>query len=163
MNRHQIDHPSGQKLTVYEVPGPSDDAPTIILLHGLGASFLLNWKPVLASMARDYRILGVDHRGHSRGLDSKTCRFEDCADDVATAIDAMGIKSATLAGYSMGGAIALQVWKRQPGKVNGILLTATASSLTHLRTARYYLALPLLLLVSMFYALAREAYFLPRR
>ena len=139
MNIHEVPHPSGQLLTVYEMLGPADDAPVLMLLHGLGGTALLNWKPVLELLSQHFRVLAVDHRGHGRGIRSGTCRFEDCADDVAVAVDAMQVGSVIVAGYSMGGPIALQLWRRHPEKVQGLVLIATATSLTHLGTIKFYL------------------------
>ena len=145
-------------LTVYEVPGPSADAPTVMLLHGLGATAYLNWKPVLEPLSAQFRVLAVDHRGHGKGLRSRSCHFEDCADDVAVALDALGVGKAIVAGYSMGGPIALQVWRRHPGKVEGLILAATAMDLTHIRTWKYYLGQPILFAMAAYYHLRQRAY-----
>ena len=53
---------------VRESDGPLS-APTLVLLHGLGATGLLNWRAVLDPLARTYHVVVVDHRGHGRGID----------------------------------------------------------------------------------------------
>ena len=61
----------GRGITfVRELPGPSG-APTILLLHGWTASADLNWFACFAPLARHYRVLAMDHRGHGRGIRSR--------------------------------------------------------------------------------------------
>lgn len=110
-----------------DLPGPSTDAPVVVLLHGLFATGSLNWSPFLEDLASRYRVVAVDHRGHGRGIvgeDSFT--LEACADDVAALLTALGAGPAILVGYSMGGPIAQLVWRRHPGLVRGLVLCATA-------------------------------------
>ncbi|MEM9174438.1 MAG: alpha/beta fold hydrolase [Myxococcota bacterium] len=103
-------------------------APTLFLLHGLGATGLLNWRSALDALARRYRVLVVDHRGHGRGIATRApFRLADCADDVAALADALEIPSFFAAGYSMGGPIAQLLWHRHPTRVEGLVLCATAA------------------------------------
>jgi pimeloyl-ACP methyl ester carboxylesterase len=108
------------------VDGPVG-APTVILLHGLGATGLLNWFPAFAPLARDYNVVAMDHRGHGRGITSRRpFRLADCADDVAVLVDELGIGNAILVGYSMGGPITQLTWHRHPEVVRGVVLCATS-------------------------------------
>jgi 2-succinyl-6-hydroxy-2,4-cyclohexadiene-1-carboxylate synthase len=77
-------------------------APALVLLHGFthtGAS----WDPVLAALGESYRALAPDIRGH--GVAS-TCE-PVTLDRVLADLDSLAGESFTLAGYSMGGRIAL--------------------------------------------------------
>ncbi|MGB0620720.1 MAG: alpha/beta fold hydrolase [Myxococcota bacterium] len=103
-------------------------APTFFLLHGLGATGLLNWRSALGPLAEQYRVLVVDHRGHGRGIATRApFRLVDCADDVATLADVLGIERFYAAGYSMGGPIAQLLWQRHARRVDGLVLCATAA------------------------------------
>jgi len=103
-------------------------APTVILLHGLVASGGLNWFQVFDSLAQDFHVVAPDHRGHGRGIRSwRRFRLADVADDVAALMEEMGIESAILVGYSMGGPIAQLVWHRHPAKVDGLVFCATSN------------------------------------
>ena len=98
-----------------------------MLLHGLGATGLLNWFPAFGALAAEYNVVAVDHRGHGRGIKpNRRFRLEDCADDVAVLIDELGIGTAVLVGYSMGGPIAQLTWYRHPEVVRGMVLCATS-------------------------------------
>ena len=43
-------------------------------------------------------------------------------------MDVLGIESAIMVGYSMGGPVAQLMWKRHPEKVDGLVLCATSHS-----------------------------------
>ncbi len=114
------------EIFVRDSNGPSD-APTIVLLHGLGATGLLNWRPVLEILRAKYRVLVVDHRGHGRGMRIRVpFRLADCADDVAALTETLGIDRFVAVGYSMGGPISQLLWKRHRSRISGIVLCATA-------------------------------------
>lgn len=103
------------------------NAPTLLLLHGWTGSSDLQFFTAYEELAKDYSIVGVDHRGHGRGIrPNKPFALEDCADDAAAVVRELGITSVTTVGYSMGGPISLLVWNRHPELVSGMVLQATA-------------------------------------
>ncbi len=118
----------GRGITfVREVDGPTADAPTLLLLHGYGASGGLNWFRTFEALSTEFRVIAPDARGHARGIRSRRgMRLADCADDMAALIDALGTGPVIAAGYSMGGPIAQLLWQRHPDKVAGLVLCATA-------------------------------------
>jgi pimeloyl-ACP methyl ester carboxylesterase len=121
-----LELPRRGRTFIREATGPSD-APTVVLLHGLGATGALNWFPAFEPLAEHYNVVAIDHRGHGRGIKPwRPFRLEDCADDVAVLIDELGLGSAILAGYSMGGPIAQLTWHRHPEVVRGVVLCATS-------------------------------------
>ena len=120
-----IDLPAG-RVSLRELPGPAG-APTIVLLHGLGVTADINFYRCYSSLGERFRVLAFDHRGHGDGIRTRRpFRFADCADDVVAMADAVGVDTFVPVGYSMGGAIAQQVWRRHPQRVGGIVLCATA-------------------------------------
>jgi pimeloyl-ACP methyl ester carboxylesterase len=122
---HRVELPGRGTTFVREVAGPPG-APTVLLLHGLLASGGLNWFQVFEPLGRHFRVIAPDLRGHGRGLRSpRRFRLADCADDVAALLDELGIASAIVAGYSMGGPVAQLLWKQHPEKVDGLVMCAT--------------------------------------
>jgi len=100
--------------------------PAVVLLHGWGATADLNFF-TLYPMLRGYRVVAPDHRNHGRGLRSPLpFSIDDCADDAAALLVALGIDHAVAVGYSMGGAVALSLVRRHPEQIAGIVLAATA-------------------------------------
>ena len=103
------------------------NAPTLLLLHGWTASADTQFFAAYESLASTYSIIGVDHRGHGRGLRPNVeFTLEDCADDAAAVVRALGVNSVCTVGYSMGGPISMLVWMRHPDLVQGMVLQATA-------------------------------------
>ncbi|MCC5952354.1 MAG: alpha/beta fold hydrolase [Acidimicrobiia bacterium] len=112
---------------VHEAPGPPG-APTLLLLHGWTATGALNWFTAIPTLARRYRVVVIDHRGHGRGIrSSRRFRLADCADDAVAVADRLGIDRFVAVGYSMGGPIAQLTWHRHRERVAGLVLCATAS------------------------------------
>jgi pimeloyl-ACP methyl ester carboxylesterase len=113
-------------MFVREQEGPPD-GPVIVLLHGWTVSADLNWWSVYSSLSDLGHVIAVDHRGHGRGMRSEV-RFtlEDAADDVAALLRVLGISSAVVVGYSMGGPISMLTWHRHPDLVDGAVFEATA-------------------------------------
>jgi pimeloyl-ACP methyl ester carboxylesterase len=111
---------------VREISGPPG-APTLVLLHGLGATADLNWFSSYEALGRHFRVLALDHRGHGQGIRVGTrFRLADCADDVAALADVVGIERFIAVGYSMGGPIAQLTWYRHRDRVGGLVLCATS-------------------------------------
>lgn len=111
---------------VWDAPGPPG-APTLVLLHGWMSTAALNWCGVFDELSTTFRVIAPDHRGHGRGLRAGAFSLEECADDVAALVEALGLSSITAVGYSMGGPIACLLWRRHPEVVGGLVLCATAA------------------------------------
>ena len=104
------------------------DGPAVVLLHGWTATADVNWFRLYDSL-EGYDVVAVDQRGHGRGIRStERFRLEDCADDVAALLRCLDTGPAVLVGYSMGGPVALEVARRHPQAVAGLVLAATALS-----------------------------------
>ena len=102
-----------------------------MLLHGWTVTADLNFFTCYRSLAKRYRVLAMDHRGHGHGIRSwKPFRLEDCADDAAALLSELGIQEAVAVGYSMGGPVAQLLWRRHPSKVSGLVLCSTAARFT---------------------------------
>jgi 3-oxoadipate enol-lactonase len=121
-----VELPGRGTTFVYDQPGPRG-APTLVLLHGLGATGALNWFPSFGPLSQRFRVVAVDVRGHGRGIPLKgPFRLADCADDVAALADALGVERVIPVGYSLGGPIAQLLWYRHRDRVDGMVLCATS-------------------------------------
>ena len=110
---------------VRECAGPTS-APVIVLVHGLTATADLTWSAVYASLARRFRVVALDQRGHGRGIrPAMPFRLEDCADDVAALAGVLGIERLVVVGHSMGGLVAQLLWRRHRRLVAGVVLCST--------------------------------------
>jgi pimeloyl-ACP methyl ester carboxylesterase len=120
-----VELPSRPPVFLHDVPGPTD-APTVLLLHGLGASATLNWRSAVPSLAEHFRVVAPDHRGHGRTPPAGDFTLSGCADDAFACLDALDISKVIAVGYSMGGPIAQLMWRQQPERIDGLVLAATS-------------------------------------
>lgn len=101
--------------------------PTVLLLHGWGVTADVNFFNAYAELAKSYRVMALDHRGHGRGIRSETCfTLEDCADDAAGLLSALSAGPAVVVGYSMGGPVALLMALRHPEMVAALVIESAA-------------------------------------
>jgi pimeloyl-ACP methyl ester carboxylesterase len=102
--------------------------PVVLLVHGWMFASDLNWLRQYSALQRaGYRVLAMDLRGHGRGMRQYGhFRLVDCADDATALLDVLGIPSALVVGYSMGGPVTQLMAQRSPHKVAGFVLCATA-------------------------------------
>ena len=111
---------------VWECGGPRD-AETLMLIHGVTFTAELNWGRVFAPLARHFRVIALDLRGHGDGISAGSrFRLEDCADDIAALAEALGIGPFVAVGYSMGGMVAQLLYRRHPGLLSGLVLCSSA-------------------------------------
>jgi pimeloyl-ACP methyl ester carboxylesterase len=104
-------------------------APTLILLHGLGATASLNWFTSFPALEHRFHVVAPDLRGHGRGIRAATpFTLEDAADDVVALADALELGRFVAVGYSLGGPIANLLWRGHRDRVSGLVLCATSSS-----------------------------------
>ena len=117
----------GRGVTSMRRSGGATGAPTLLLLHGWTATAALNWFAAYQPLAAHFNVVGIDHRGHGRGIRTwRRFRLEDCADDAMALADVLGIERVIPVGYSMGGPIAQLVWRRHRDRVDGLVLCATS-------------------------------------
>ena len=107
-------------------------------LHGWTATADINWHTSYDALARRFRVLALDHRGHGRGVQPRglrSLRLEDWPTTSWRSADVLGLDRFVVAGYSMGGPIAKLVWRRHPDRVIGPGPVRHGPQL-HLRRAR---------------------------
>lgn len=113
--------------TRYNVDGTG---PPLLLIHGVGAR-LDNWDGVAAVLARNFRVVRYDLRGH--GKSSKVpgpYALDMFADDAAALLDHLGIARAHVAGHSLGGMIAITLSARHPQRVDRLAVLSAAAGRT---------------------------------
>jgi pimeloyl-ACP methyl ester carboxylesterase len=121
-----VELPGRGVTRVWECAGPPG-AETLMLIHGVTFTAELNWAKVFAPLARHFRVVAIDLRGHGDGISAGSrFRLEDCADDVAALAEALGIGRFVAVGYSMGGMVAQLLGRRHASRLSGLVLCATA-------------------------------------
>jgi len=103
----------------YEIYGTGDP---LVLLHG-GLGSMEMFAPVLPRLAQGRQVIAFDLQGHGRTADNdRPLRFESMADDLAAALDHLGMGQVDVMGYSLGGGAALQVALRHSSRVRRLAL-----------------------------------------
>jgi len=100
----------------------SIDAPGLLLHHGLASSQRI-WDLVLPRLARRFRVVTYDARGH--GLSAKPSSgfgFDPTVGDALAVIRATGLRRPFMAGHSWGAMVALELAASHPRSVSGIFL-----------------------------------------
>ncbi|MEM9555477.1 MAG: alpha/beta fold hydrolase [Acidobacteriota bacterium] len=109
-------------LEIYYEAHGERGAPVVILGH----SFLCSgemWREQVPVLARRYRVLNVDFRGHGRsGQVTAPFRIVDLADDLAAVLDAEDVDTAVWGGLSIGGMTAMRAALRHASRVNALLI-----------------------------------------
>jgi len=125
-----VELPGRGTTRVWECPGPPG-AETVVLIHGVACTAELNWGKVFAPLARHFRVVAADLRGHGDGIALRSrFRLEDCADDIAALAGVLGIGRFTAVGYSMGGMVAQLMYRRHPALLSGLVLCSTAGNVS---------------------------------
>lgn len=100
----------------------------LVLLHGFGGSGQ-NWYAFKEMLARHYRLILVDLRGHGHSTNPDS-RFthRQAANDVFLLLDELGLHRFSAMGVSTGGMILLHMATSQPSRIDAMVL---ASATTH--------------------------------
>jgi len=97
----------------------------VVLLHG----FPLNrsmWSEQVEALRANYRVVTPDLRGHGETtVVHEPATMEESAHDVAALLDELKIESASVAGLSMGGYVALDFCRLYPNRVSSLILADT--------------------------------------
>src|SRR2546423_3825945 len=115
--------PDGLTISAQEWGNPS--GPEILFIHGFSQSYLSWIRQVDSDLAREFRIVTYDLRGHGNSdkpLDPARYRDNKAwADEVQAVMDAAGLKRPVLVGWSYAGrVISDYVTHHGPGKLAGI-------------------------------------------
>lgn len=101
--------------------GPTTDAPTVLLVHGVTASHLA-W-PAVAERLPEMRVVAPDLRGRGRSNEiTGRAGLRAHARDLVAVLDAIGVGSAIVVGHSMGAFVALVFGDLYPERVDRLVL-----------------------------------------
>jgi pimeloyl-ACP methyl ester carboxylesterase len=98
--------------------------PGLLLAHGGGGGIQANYGPILDGLAERYTVIGPDYPGTGgtpRATEPLT--LDGLADALVEAAD--GVETFAIAGYSLGGPVAIRAAVRHPDRVTAMVLTAS--------------------------------------
>lgn len=107
----------GQRL-YYRISGKG---PNLLLLHG-GMSSGEDFRKVIPALSKHFRVITVDRMGHGRSSDSgESFAYAGMADDMKAFLDAIGVHSTHVVGWSDGGIVGYHLASRSPGLVSKLV------------------------------------------
>lgn len=114
---------------VLERPATEADGTVVVFVHG-NVSSAHFFQQTMLDLPGQVRALAVDLRGfgdsETKPVDA-TRGLRDFSDDVRAVLDALGIVSAHLVGWSMGGGVVMQLTLDAPERVRSLTLEAPVS------------------------------------
>src|SRR5512146_1184791 len=97
----------------------------LILLHG-GLGGVDMFAQLMPALAASRQVIAVELQGNGHTADiDRPFSFESMADDIAALIEHLKLEQADVAGYSLGGGVALHTAIRHPGMVRKLVLIST--------------------------------------
>jgi pimeloyl-ACP methyl ester carboxylesterase len=107
----------------YEVHGTGQP---LLVLHGAYMTIETMGR-IIPLLARDRQVIAVELQAHGRTADiGRPLRYELMADDAAALLRHLGIATADVYGYSMGGGAALQLAMRHPELVRKLVVVSAS-------------------------------------
>jgi 3-oxoadipate enol-lactonase len=108
----------------YEIEG---SGPWLTMSHSLACDLHM-WDPQMALLAKSFRVLRFDTRGHGQSsAPAGEYTLEQMADDVKGLLDGLNIRQTHWAGLSMGGMIGQTFALKYPGIFQSMVLADTSS------------------------------------
>ncbi len=97
----------------------------LVLVHGAAEDGRI-WRPQLAGLADEFKVVAWDEPGAGRSSDLPAdFAFADYADCLAALIEVVELAPAHVAGLSWGGTVVLELYRRHPGLVGTLILADT--------------------------------------
>jgi pimeloyl-ACP methyl ester carboxylesterase len=94
----------------------------LVLLHGFGGSGQM-WEPFVAELARGYRVIVPDLRGHGRSTNpTREFTHRQSARDILALMDELGIRRFRAMGISTGGMTLIHAATQQPSRLEAMVL-----------------------------------------
>src|SRR5215213_1787415 len=106
----------------YEIHGTGQP---LVLLHGAFSAIGTSFDALLPALATTRQVIAFDMQGHGRTADiDRPLSLEQLADDIAAAIQQLGLQQADIFGYSLGAGVALHLVTRHPEVVRKLVLAS---------------------------------------
>jgi 3-oxoadipate enol-lactonase len=118
-----------QSVPVHFVAEGPPDAPVLVLSNSLGSTLAM-WDPQVPVLARHFRVVRYDHRGHGGSpVPPGPYEIADLGADLLGLLDGLGVARAHICGLSLGGMVGMWVAAHAPERVDRLVLCCSSARL----------------------------------
>jgi 3-oxoadipate enol-lactonase len=115
-------------VEVHHVEEGPVDAPVLVLSNSLGSTLSV-WDPQMPALARRFRVVRYDLRGHGASpVPPAPYEIDDLGADLLALLDRLGLERVHLGGLSLGGLVSAWVAEHEPARVGRLVLCCTAAN-----------------------------------
>ena len=112
----------------YEIHGTGQP---LVLLHGAFSAIGTSFGKLLPDLAKTRQVVAFELQAHGRTTDiDRPLTLEGMADDVAAALQQLGMAQADVFGYSMGAGVALHFAIRHPERLRKLVLASVTFNMS---------------------------------
>jgi pimeloyl-ACP methyl ester carboxylesterase len=108
-------------VELHYVDWGNEQAPPLVVLHGI-SSQARYWDGFAAKMRDAFHVICLDQRGHGESGWHEDYRIEAMADDLVLFTDALGLKTFSLVGHSMGGVVSMWFAAHHPERLENLVI-----------------------------------------
>lgn len=111
----------------YREWGDTRSRHALLMLHGYAATSEM-WSDVATDLAREFRVIALDQRGYGQSDRAEDMDYTRSTqlEDLEAFVDAVGLRSLTLVGHSLGGALAICYAAEHPEVVTALVVVEAA-------------------------------------
>ncbi|MCP4582909.1 MAG: alpha/beta hydrolase [candidate division Zixibacteria bacterium] len=113
---------AGDAAIYYEITGEGEP---LMLLHGYALNSLM-WEMQIPALAEKYQVITVDLRGFGQSSCGKSWSGNAMADDISGLVKHLDLKSCTMLGFSLSGAIAFRIAYFHPDRIARLIMVSAS-------------------------------------
>ncbi len=129
----------GLRFHYRDWPGPTPDAPVLVLLHGY-TGHARSWDRFAQGMCDKYRVLALDQRGHGETGWADPPRYGtlEMVEDLKAFVAALALGRFSLLGLSMGGNVSFAYAGERPSELERLVIVDIAPEIAAQGLERIY-------------------------
>lgn len=110
--------------------------PAVVLAHG-GGGDLSQWRHQISDLARHYRVIAYDARGHGESSDGGEQTIATWVEDLEAILRHLSVRSAYFVGVTLGGVVILEFALAHGEMVHALVVVSTAPDTTEEMRGRF--------------------------
>ena len=98
--------------------------PYLLMIHGWSVDHRI-WRQQIKPLSKEYTVLTLDLPGHGQSRSVKNLSLDAMARDILQILNEQNIKSINVIGSSIGGNVALEIYRMNPKRICSMILVGT--------------------------------------